>query len=72
MRVRRLLLVLGLTAALSGCSPVHFTEKRDLSDPVMSLEEDPTEVHLHQKFHYSREGSVGGIGEGGGGGCGCF
>lgn len=66
-------LLLGLALAiLSGCASVPFYEKGQLQDPIMVLAPDATEAHAFQKIYYSREGSVGGIGQGAGGGCGCY
>jgi hypothetical protein len=61
-----------LSAFLSGCEGVPFYEKEHLSDPIMTLDGDPTETHFFQKVYYSREGSAGGIGTTAGGGCGCY
>ncbi len=57
---------------LSGCQAVDFTERRRLADPIMQLDDGPTQTHLDQKVYYSREGSAGGIGASAGGGCGCY
>ena len=57
---------------LTGCETVEFYQKQHLVDPIMVFDPDSTEVHFGQKVHYSREGSVGGIGTGAGGGCGCY
>jgi hypothetical protein len=65
-------LILLVVIVLSACSQVPFYEKGLVQDPIMTLAEDPTEVHAYQKIYYSREGSVGGIGTGAGGGCGCY
>lgn len=61
-----------LALATSACNTVPFYEKAAFSDPVMPLEDDPTETHFRQKVYYSREGATGGIGSGAGGGCGCY
>lgn len=67
------LVVLGaLIAPLTACQAVDFTEKRNLSDPIMEFGDGATETHFQQKTFYSREGSVGGIGASAGGGCGCY
>ncbi|MEQ8762787.1 MAG: DUF4266 domain-containing protein [Planctomycetota bacterium] len=68
------LLLLGglLLGSLPGCQNVEFYERRDLTDPVMVLADDPLETHFYQKCFYSREGSAGGIGSSAGGGCGCY
>lgn len=57
---------------LTSCQTVDFTEKRNLSDPVMQLDDGAGETHFYQKTYYSREGSAGGIGSSAGGGCGCY
>ena len=62
-------LVLLLT---TGCETVEFYQKQHLVNEIMVFGPDPAEVHFAQKVHYSREGSIGGIGTGAGGGCGCY
>lgn len=69
---RMLLLTSVLLVLLTGCASVPFYEKGRLQDPIMALAPDGTEAHAYQKIYYSREGSVGGIGQGAGGGCGCY
>ncbi len=71
--LRSPLLLVGLALPLlAGCASVPFYEKGQLQDPIMVLAPDVTEAHAYQKIYYSREGSVGGIGQGAGGGCGCY
>ena len=67
----RALLALALVG-LSGCQGPDFTEKRDLSSPLMRFDDDPTEEHFRRKSTDSREASAGGRGSGAGGGCGCY
>jgi len=61
-----------ILAASASCRSVEFYERERLGDTVMSLEENPAELHFHQKVFYSMEGSAGGIGTSAGGGCGCY
>lgn len=68
----RLALAAAILAGAAGCQNVDFTQRRHLADPLMDLDDGPTETHFAQKTFYSREGSVGGIGAAAGGGCGCF
>ena len=61
-----------LAVTVTGCSSVDFYQKAHFSDPIMTFDPDPTELHVYQKTYYSREGSAGGIGASAGGGCGCY
>lgn len=69
-RWRRVVAVVVLAAATTGCARVKPYERGRLAQPDMQLEgdEDLTAGQLHATEY--REGSVGGEG-GGGGGCGC-
>ncbi len=58
--------------ALSSCRTVEFWEMERFADSVMMLDEDPAEIHFHQKVFNSMEGSAGGNGTEAGGGCGCY
>lgn len=71
-RLFYVVVVLCLAALAGGCQNVAFYERRQLVDPVMAFDDDPTEMHFYQKCLYSREGSAGGIGTSAGGGCGCY
>jgi hypothetical protein len=55
----------------AGCEAVDFTQRRDLADPVMSLQEDPLEARFRSKAAAAREGGIG-VGTLGAGGCGCY
>ena len=57
--------------ALGGCKAVDFTERRDLADPVMRLDDDPLEQRFRGKATASREGAMA-VGGRGAGGCGCY
>ena len=72
LKIMWVLGILNISMLLHGCTSVEFYQKRRFANPIMSLEDDPTYVHLMQKVYYSREGSIGGIGTGAGGGCGCY
>ncbi|MGE3163866.1 MAG: DUF4266 domain-containing protein [Planctomycetota bacterium] len=65
-------LLLLLLSCGNGCRNVEFYERELLVDPILALDDDPTEIHFLQKCLYSREGSAGGIGSSAGGGCGCY
>lgn len=56
--------------ALSGCTPVKPWEKEYLAKPIMAFDPDPLETKSKQHLYFSKEGSSGGYGIGGGG-CGC-
>lgn len=69
----RALPVLAALTLLGACrTEVPFYEREALSDPVMSFESDPAQVHFVAKTLFSMEGSIGGVGSSGGGGCGCY
>jgi hypothetical protein len=63
--------LVGFLAALPGCRGVDFTERRDLDDPVMRLDDDPTEARFREKATATREAAPGAEG-GAAGGCGCY
>ncbi|MGE0711515.1 MAG: DUF4266 domain-containing protein [Planctomycetota bacterium] len=75
-RARRIAaaLLAGVTLLGAGCRQVDYTEKRELSSPLMQLDDDPTEAHFRRKATDSREASAGARDGGGsaGGGCGCY
>jgi hypothetical protein len=70
MLINSFLLVLMIT---SGCSPkisVSPMERYHLADYVMNTDRDPLSFKMNDHAYFSREGSRGGRGVGGGG-CGC-
>ena len=74
LTLRAVIVGLGLAffASATGCHTTAFYERQALVGPLMSFEQDPSEVHFYQKCLYSREGAVGGVGDSAGGGCGCY
>lgn len=71
--VRRILLVslLGLLGGLgAGCTMVKPWERGTLADSTMNRGRDPLGLALTEHVFFSREGTSGGAGVGGGG-CGC-
>lgn len=66
------LVMISLTGTLACQTGVKYYEKEHFSDSIMGFESDSTSTHFDQKCRYSREGSVGGIGNSAGGGCGCY
>jgi hypothetical protein len=65
-----LLLVLGATGALTGCTNVKPWQRGTLSDLTMRADRDPTGEAFSEHIYFSREAASGGRGVGGGG-CGC-
>jgi len=65
---------LGLTALAAlvgaGCSTVKPWERGILADKTMNRDRDPLGLALAEHMFFSREGTTGGQGVGGGG-CGC-
>jgi hypothetical protein len=61
-----------LVAALSGCKSLGVApwERDILAKPEMLLDADPVQDGLDDHIYFSKEGSSGGRGFGGGG-CGC-
>ncbi len=57
-------------AAASGCATVQPWERGNLADYTMQAERDPLHATMNEHIYFSREGSTGGRGVGGGG-CGC-
>jgi hypothetical protein len=57
-------------AALSGCAEVKPWQRGNLARSHMALDTDPLESQSKQHMYFSKEGSSGGYGVGGGG-CGC-
>lgn len=72
MTITRLALLLGVWAALAGCAsePVKAWQKEHLARPDMNPDNDPAAVRFLEHVYFSREGTSGGSGIGGGG-CGC-
>ena len=70
----RILLILALLGATSGCSNfepwVKPYERDRLADPIMALDTDPVSSYYIQHVYEAREGARGGEGAAGGG-CGC-
>jgi len=69
-RHRLILVLLGLTALLSGCTTVHPWERATLADYTMRPDRDPLHNTMFEHIYFSREASTGGRGVGGSG-CGC-
>jgi hypothetical protein len=71
-RIRFILLAAGIVAALvqSACTTVQPWQRGNLADPLMQPDHDPLHTVMTEHVHFSREGSSGGRGIGGGG-CGC-
>jgi hypothetical protein len=66
-------LVVAVAVALSGCAgyaPPQAWEKGYLAQPAMQFDADRLDAKNLQHILYSKEGSAGGYGVGGGG-CGC-
>ncbi len=69
----RILVTLVLTASVGACasySPPKAWEKQYLAMPQMQFDADKLDAKNIQHIHFSKEGSAGGYGVGGGG-CGC-
>lgn len=64
------ILLIGSLLFLSACSTVQPWEKDLLAKPSMALVADENEIFLDEHVYFSKEGSTGGQGVGGGG-CGC-
>ena len=57
-------------AGFTGCTTVRPWERGNLADYTMQADRDPLHVAMAEHIYFSREGSTGGRGVGGGG-CGC-
>ena len=68
-RIAATLLVLA-SGSLVGCVEVKPWQRGNLARSHMALETDPLEAQSKQHMYFSKEGSSGGYGVGGGG-CGC-
>lgn len=69
----RLALVIAIASGAAGCAsfdPPSAWEKQYLARPDMQFDADKLDVKNIQHIYFSREGSAGGYGVGGGG-CGC-
>lgn len=55
---------------LSGCTTVQPWERGNLAEYTMRPDRDPLHAAMSEHIYFSREGSSGGRGVGGGG-CGC-
>ncbi|VAW66269.1 putative lipoprotein [hydrothermal vent metagenome] len=64
------ILLIGSVLMLSACTTVQPWEKDLLAKPSMALVADDLEIYLDEHIYFSKEGSSGGQGVGGGG-CGC-
>ncbi|MBE2214434.1 MAG: DUF4266 domain-containing protein [Opitutaceae bacterium] len=73
IRIRLILAALvavGLLVVSSGCTSVQPWERANLADYTMRPDRDPLHAAMSEHIYFSREGSSGGRGVGGGG-CGC-
>ena len=73
MNTRRLLALLAVMAATSGCGIQPWVkpyERDRLADPIMSLDRNPISTAYTNHVRESREGARGASGSSGGG-CGC-
>ncbi|MDD2942203.1 MAG: DUF4266 domain-containing protein [bacterium] len=61
---------LSIALLLSACSPVQPWQKGNLAKSHMSFEPAALEARQRQHIYFSKEGTNGGYGVGGGG-CGC-
>ncbi|HAM73997.1 MAG TPA: hypothetical protein DCM86_20420 [Verrucomicrobiales bacterium] len=71
--MKKLLMMFGLAAwavVATGCANVKPWERNTLADYTMRGDRDPLAVANSEHMWFSREGSSGGRGVGGGG-CGC-
>ncbi len=75
MNILKLLSICALGLALQACAafkmePVKPWQRGILAQEAMQLDADPTEALADEHIYFSKEGSTGGTGVGGGG-CGC-
>jgi hypothetical protein len=68
--MKKLLLILLVSAATGGCVRVKPYERELLAKPTMTFQPDPHEDVLDNHMLEAREGAAGGYGSAGGG-CGC-
>lgn len=67
---RWLLLLIVCAACLGGCATTKPWQRGQLAEPVMAPDDDEDRQALRQHMMGTREGAIGGFGQGGGG-CGC-
>ncbi len=71
MKIFSRVLAISLMSSLAfSCSTVNPWERGVLAKPEMAWEPDPLMGQLQEHVYFSKEGSAGGYGAGGGG-CGC-
>ncbi len=75
MNSRKRFLLLAIPAFLQACAalqvePVKPWQRGILAQEAMQLDDDPTQSFADEHIYFSKEGSTGGKGVGGGG-CGC-
>jgi uncharacterized protein DUF4266 len=73
MRIAKLVVWVGMGAAVSGCSIQPWVkpyEREHLADPIMAFDRDPVSSAYLDHVFDAREGARGATG-GSGGGCGC-
>jgi len=70
IKYRQLLLLSMAVLLLGGCTVVEPWERDVLARPEMSLDASPLDAAIDDHIYFSKEGSSGGRGFGGGG-CGC-
>jgi hypothetical protein len=68
--ISRIFLILIICLLGTSCSSVSPWERGILAKPEMAWEPDPLIGELQEHVYFSKEGSAGGYGAGGGG-CGC-
>jgi len=66
----RVFVLVGASLLSISCSTVNPWERGILAKPEMAWEPDPLLGQLQEHVYFSKEGSSGGYGAGGGG-CGC-
>lgn len=69
-RHRSLLTFCLLSLLATGCARVKPWQRGTLADPLMNRGRDPMGLAYSEHMYFSREGTHGGAGVGGGG-CGC-
>lgn len=70
MKSAVLIFLIGLSLQACSITPVQAWEKDLLAKPSMALVPDALDNALDEHIYFSKEGSLGGQGVGGGG-CGC-
>jgi uncharacterized protein DUF4266 len=69
-RTLRLLVTAGLLLLAGGCATVHPWDRDLLAEKRMSFTPAPMLQSIDEHIYFSKEGSMGSLGAGGGG-CGC-